>query len=345
MSSELCPEQGMKNTPQTLGVTPRYVLQHNAISRSINGLSAAAKKLTAMAMALIPPDLSNLTAAFTFPEFCKALDMPIGGEQYKIFKAAVNECMQCIITIETEPNAKGKKTWEKFTWFIEARYNEETSKATMTFSPKLAEVLAELKWVYSKISLQDIGKLQSRYAIRLYEIALSFAYLKGKQGNKNGAWYFQWTIEELRQILGVPADTYKETHLFKQKVIDAPIREINSAGLGLVVKIERVKQGRFLVALRFDCEQVPRCLPAKSKNRKQTAAIQLELPEPNPRVEQERIEKEYQHFKELYPDEFAQFYEEELAKPSPFPPSNFIRKGAAEYVAITQLKTKHGIVK
>jgi plasmid replication initiation protein len=105
-----------------------------------------------MAMALIPPDLSSLTVAFTFPEFCK---------------------------------------WKKFTWFSEAQYNEETSKATMTFSPKLAEVLAELKWVYSKINLQDFGKLQSRYAIRLYEIALSFAYLKGKQGNKDSVWYFQ----------------------------------------------------------------------------------------------------------------------------------------------------------
>jgi hypothetical protein len=62
-----------------------------------------------MAMALIPSDLSNLTAAFTFPEFCKALDMPVGEEQYKIFKDAANECMQCVITIETEPNAKGKK--------------------------------------------------------------------------------------------------------------------------------------------------------------------------------------------------------------------------------------------
>lgn len=272
MSNELCPEQSNPITPQTLGVTPHYVLQHNAISRSINSLSPTAKKLTLMAMALIPPDLSTLTAAFTFHEFCKALDMSAGGKEYNIFKAAVNECMQCVITIETEPNAKGKKTWKKFTWFSEAQYNEETSKATMTFSPKLAEVMAELKWVYSKINLQDFGKLQSRYAIRLYEIALSFAYLKGKQGNKDGTWYFQWTIEELRLILGVPADAYTETHLFKQKVIDAPIKELNSAGLGLTIKIERIKQGRFLVALRFDCEQTPRCLPEKrqkqEKNRR-----------------------------------------------------------------------------
>lgn len=344
MSNELCPEQSNPITPQTLGVTPRYVLQHNAISRSINSLSPIAKKLTLMAMALIPPDLSTLTAAFTFPEFCKALDMSVGGKEYNIFKAAVNECMQCVITIETEPNAKGKKNWEKFTWFSVARYNEETGKATMTFSSELAKVMKELKWVYSKINLQDFSKLQSRYAIRLYEIALSFAYLKGKQGNKDGAWYFQWTIEELRLILGVPADAYAETHLFKQKVIDAPIKELNSARLGLTIKIERVKQGRFLVALRFDCEQTPRCLPVKGKNRKETVAL-LSLPEPNPRMEQERLEKEYQHLKELYPADFAQFYEEALNKPSPLPRSSLIRQGAAEYIAVTQLKTKHGIAK
>jgi plasmid replication initiation protein len=69
-----------------------------------------------------------------------------------------------------------------------AEFDEATSKATMKFSLELAEVLAELKWVYSKISLQDFGRLQSRYAIRLYEIALSFAYLKGKQGNRDGVW-------------------------------------------------------------------------------------------------------------------------------------------------------------
>jgi plasmid replication initiation protein len=48
-----------------------------------------------------------------------------------------------------------------------AEFDEATSKATMKFSLELAEVLAELKWVYSKISLQDFGSLQSKYALRL----------------------------------------------------------------------------------------------------------------------------------------------------------------------------------
>jgi plasmid replication initiation protein len=340
-ANELFPE--LTNTPRTLGVTPRYVLQHNAISRSVNSLSATAQKLTAMAMALLPSDLSSLTAAFTFPEFCKALGMPVGGEQYKLFKDAVKECMRCVITIETEPNAQGKKEWRQFTWFIEARYSEETSKATMTFSPKLAEVLLELRWVYSKINLHDVGRLKSRYAIRSYEIALSYAYLKGKQGNKDSAWYFQWTIEELREIMGVPKDAYKETHLFKQKVIEAPIREINNAGLGLKISVESVKQGRYLIAIRFDCEQIPRQLTAKGGRK--AGATQPELPDANPKTANEREEKELQHLKELYPDEFVALYAAERENAPAFIKNMEFGKRAAEDSALFKLRKKYGIVK
>ncbi|MDR1325580.1 MAG: hypothetical protein LBK00_06050 [Treponema sp.] len=49
--------------------------------------------------------------------------------------------------------------------------------------------------------------------------------------------------------------------------------------------------------------------------------------------------------KERYLDEFVWFYEEAFNKPSPFPLSSVIRQGAAEYVAVTRLKTKHGIAK
>ena len=175
------------NTPETLGVTPRYILQYNAVSRSAHSLSAAAKKLTAMAMALLPADLSSLTAAFTFPQFCKALNMPIGGEQYKIFRAAVRECLQCVISIEMEPDAKGKKKWKEFTWFAAAEYDEATGQAKMKFSSELAEYLTALKRVYAKIDLKDLGSLQSRYAMRIFEIIMSASFLKGKQGNRAGS--------------------------------------------------------------------------------------------------------------------------------------------------------------
>ena len=147
------------NTPETLGVTPRYMLQHNSVSRGAYDLSATAQKLVAMAMALIPPDLSSLTASFTFSEFCNALGMAAGGETYKIFKDAVDECMRCVITIETGPDEKGKKAWKKFTWFSVSTFDEKTGQATLKFSDELASFLVALKWMYSRINLKDLGEL------------------------------------------------------------------------------------------------------------------------------------------------------------------------------------------
>lgn len=116
-------------TPEALGVTPRYVLLHNAISRSAHSLSAMAKKVTAMAMALLPADLANLSASFTFTEFCKSFGLPKGGETFKLFKAAIDECVDTKIAIETTSARSGKKTWENYTWFDYSRLDEESGMA------------------------------------------------------------------------------------------------------------------------------------------------------------------------------------------------------------------------
>ncbi|MDR1216572.1 MAG: replication initiation protein [Treponema sp.] len=334
------------NTPETLGVTPRYVLQPNAISRSAHGLSATAKKLTAMAMALLPPDLSSLTAAFTFTEFCKALGMPIGGESYKIFRIAVDECMKCVITLETAPDKRGKKAWKKFTWFTMAEFDEKTGQAMMKFSTELADFLKELKTVYSKLYLQDIGRLQGRYAIRIFEMAISYAFLQGKQGNVTEKWYFQEEIERLRFMLGVPAGTYKETHLFRQKAIDGPVREINIAGIGVKITTEGVKQGRKLHSMRFNCEKTARMVGDKRRQGKKTRAT-VELPKTSSKQTIDaREDKENQHLRELYPAEFAELYQAELAKTPRFMPlESDLRRRAAEASAFESLRVKYGIMK
>ena len=331
------------NTPEALGVTPRYVLQHNAISRSIHNLSATAKKLTAMAMALLPADLSSLTAAFTFADFCKAIGYTKSGESFKLFLAALKECVNNGISIEIVSPKTGRKKWENYTWFISSDFDEDTGVATMTFSPQLAAVLLELKRVYAKINLRDLGELQSKYALRLYETAVSYSSLKGKDGNGDKAWYFERSVEELRDMFGVPAETYKETRDFRRKVIEEPVREINHAGIGLEITTEGVKQGRKLAAIRFDCKQTARTLPKRRGKKKGTP--QPELPELSPKTADQREEKELEHLAELYSEEFAALYEEELAKPSFLPPGSLFRQASAKAAVVVRLREKYGIVK
>jgi plasmid replication initiation protein len=133
MSDELF--QCETNTPETLGVTPRFVLQRNALRRGAHDMSATAQKVIATAMALLPFDLSSLTVSFPFAAFCKAVGFGDGGEQYSLFKTAVDECMGNYIAIEITNTDTGKREWQRFNWFTWAKVDEKSRTATMIFPP------------------------------------------------------------------------------------------------------------------------------------------------------------------------------------------------------------------
>jgi plasmid replication initiation protein len=269
------------------------------------------------------------------------MNMPLGGKTYKVFKAAVNECMKCVITVETEPDEKGRKKWKQFTWFSETEFDEVTGKAVMTFSKKLADHLRALKWVYTKINLKDVGGLQSRYAIRIFEIIMSTAFLKGRQGNLNGQWYFQASVSDFRFILGVPADAYKQTHIMRRYVFDNPIKEINEAGIGIKLSYEGIKQGKNIVAIRITAEFTARKAQIKGKGMEETLALStITL-----KTEDQRSEKELEHLKELYPEEFAALYKEAMSKHPFMPKDSEVLKLAAEGSALMKLREKYGIRK
>jgi plasmid replication initiation protein len=334
------------STAKSLGVTPRYVLQHHAISRSIQSLSTTAKKLTVMAMALIPPDLSSRVVMFTFTEFSKALGYGDGGEQYRLFRDAATECMKCVIMIESDRMVKGKRHWEQYTWFSHSSFDEVTGVCTMTFSAELAGVLLELKRVYAKIDLKDLGKLQSKYAIRYFEMAKSYESLAGKDGNREGYWYFERTLPELRELFAIAPEAYAETRDFRKKVIEQPVKELNAAEIGVTIVTEGIKQGRKLQGIRFDCNKTRKTLPAKrghGRSRK-TPDPETRITVPDQTPKPSREETELEHLRELYPSEFNTHYAEALEQQkNRF--GQIISEKGAEANAFIYLRKKYGIVK
>jgi plasmid replication initiation protein len=302
-----------------------------------------------MAMALLPPDLSSRTASFTFGEFCRALGYEKGGESYRLFVKAVDECMKCVISIETGKTIRGKTAWEKYTWFSHSSYQEETGICTMTFALEFAEVMLELKRVYAKINLQDLGKLQSKYAIRYLEMAKSYESLAGKNGNRDGYWYFERTLPELRELFAITPEAYTETRDFRRKVIEKPVEELNKAGIGVAIKTTGIKQGRTLQGIRFDCARTAKTLPAKrsrGRPRKASASAaptdRLALPTVGPA--RTREEKELEHLMELYQDEFTTLYAEALdAQRAQF--GKILSDYMAQAAALTVLRSKYGIAR
>jgi plasmid replication initiation protein len=324
---------------ETTELMPEYILQPHAISRSVYRLSATARKIIAMAMAILPPDLSTRTACFKSYDFCQALGIEWGGNTYHLIKEAVRECFKSDITLETPTG------WKMFTWFSQAEYHEANHEIRMEFSEELADLLMELKKMYAKIQLEDLGKLQSQYALRLYEFAISYSSLAGQRGNRTETWYFERKVEELRNLFGIEANHYKLTADFRKWVIERPLNEINTANIGIAITPEYKRKGKYITDIKFECTSHTRKVAGR-RSKKTAVTTTPDAPPTNPKLAKTLEVKENEHLKKLYPEEYAQLYQEELAKPHiQFSSTDTLWSLAAEGQAIKRLREHYGVRK
>jgi len=303
------------------------IRQPNVISQAIYDLSPSARKLVAMAMSLLPAeggsswDYDNNTVTFKTADFINALGLDRGGETRKYIRAAVEECHNSSVTIEI-PN----EGFDIMSWFMISKIRENT--ITMAFTPQMADLLRGFKKAYAKISLVDLGKLQSRYAIRFYELAMSYSGFAGKDGNPRGHWWFEKTLDDLRVLFDVKKKLYPRTSNFRTFVIDNPIEEINKADIGIFIKPEYVYDGRFLIGAKFNCRWMAR-------------------DEPKPTQPVTESGQENERLAAAFPEEFEKLKAEEWAELKKSPTLEFYgnnpdtQKQIAEQKAYIKLKELH----
>ena len=107
--------------------------------------------------------------------------------------------------------------WALFNIFSYVTYEGE--KLTIKFSDDIAPYILHLtKGCFTKVPLDDVMKLKSVYSVRLLELMLKVI---------NGTKKRKFTYEDLRDFLNVTDGEYKRIDSFKQKVLDAPIKEVN----------------------------------------------------------------------------------------------------------------------
>ena len=313
---------------------PEYVLEPTVISQGMFNLGSYAQKLMAMAMALISIEKGNYTVAFKTMDFIRTMGLDIrqqSNETKKYVMAAVKECLNSHIEIK-QPNGD----WKGYTWFIASELSNLKGgqdgyweDITMTFNPVLGDALKDFKRGYSNIDIAGLVKLQSKYAIRFFRLAFSYAGFAGKGGNTQGQWYFEMSIEDIRVQFMIDKKTYPRTGDFRTKVIDNPIAELNAADVGLQIKPVFIRRGRYLVGVRFNCRW-----------QKQKAAL------PGTGPDQAAVSSQDDSaLIAAFPEEFekykAQFLEEKNGQPGIHTNFPVMLEQAAEGEAVKKLKEKH----
>ena len=166
-----------------------------------------------------------------------------GRSVYENIKKACKTLFERQFTY-TEQQEKGVRVATS-RWVSEIAYNDKTTAIDITFAPSVVPLITMLERHFTSYNLEQVAGLNSKYAIRLYEIVIAW-----KSNGKTN----QIGLEQLRDRLGVFDDEYQRMELFKRKVLDKSVAEINEK-TKINLSYEQHKQGRKIVGFTFTVKQ------------------------------------------------------------------------------------------
>ena len=177
---------------------------------------------------------------------------------YKCLENAVNGLYESEYRfIEILPNGERKTHRERFVSGV--TYSEGLGLVQLKFTPETIPLVIGLSENFTKYEIEQVSKLSSQYALRLYEILAQWR-AKGKCMLK---------LDELRFKFGLLDDEYPRMDNFKKRVLDYAIAEINEH-TDIIASYEQHKQGRVIVGFTFTIKQ-----KSTAQKTKQTANIDL----------------------------------------------------------------------
>lgn len=282
-------------------------------------------------------DLLNVTKAFTPYTPTRT----INGKKNplkQMYVESIEELRKLALTYQDENN------YHAINLFDEVKFQWEWGTFKFWLSPKFRHML-ELgqKHGITIFNIDTIAPMKSFYAIRFFQIAMSYYGFKGKSYagrtkeffqqidiDIKNSWWFAYTYQELRLLFKIDDNEYagkQGKRMFKIRVIDTPISEINEIQNRIKIQVFPQKIGREIVGWIFVCTEKAEQLKISKNDTKQI------------KDEKRTINSEQEEMAQLkakYPQEWQEVYEQELKNPSLFG-----GEVTAEAITFQKLKEKH----
>ena len=279
------------------------LLQPYEVSRATYRCSSLERKILYFGALIVQRerDLKNgydrYIAEFSISQMLQTL----GIESYRDAKQNIIDAIENIsrnsLTLK-----KDEKHLIVISWIQKGIFDDDRDKCVLTFSEDIGKLFIECKDRYSLINPLVIGALKSFYAMRYYELALSYRGYTGKKGNPEKTWYFVRTIEDLRKMFEITAyEGHQGTKNFINKVVNDPIAELNAVNPEFKIDIEKIANPddkRRIDGIAFKCISTAKA--TRPKQPKPTLTEKVEAERAEAQAERSPIERA----KKLYPEEF-----------------------------------------
>ena len=163
--------------------------------------------------------VDDSTAYLTIKEACKRL-----RGRYFTYQRLVNDNLE-----QVESN-----------WVQSIAYANNSSYVKIKFTEAVMPLITNLEKHFTSYQLEQVKDLTSIYAIRLYELLISWRQTKK----------VELSLVDLRLKLGIEPNEYKAMNNFKAKVLDLAVSQINEH-TDITAKYEQVKQSRTITGFTF----------------------------------------------------------------------------------------------
>lgn len=193
-------------------------------------------------------------------EYAKLFNVSIDAS-YKALKEAVNNLFNRQFSYTAEYKKTGKIGVVRSRWVSRIFYVDDLALLEITFAPDVVPLITRLEEQFTKYEAKQIAYLTSKYAIRLYELLISWREV-GKVP--------QLELSEFRNRLGLIDNEYTAMSDFKKRVLEPAIKQINEH-TDIIVKFEQHKRGRTISGFSFTFKQ---------KRKKENKSVPIDMLDP-----------------------------------------------------------------
>lgn len=216
--------------------TNHKVSQSNKLIQASHTLTLNEKRLILMAASQLdprkppPPDCYITVRADSFAE---VFGMDV-RHAYEVLEEASARLMRRMMY-----RYKNGKVVEELRWVFHAKYKEGQGCVELGFSPTVLPHLTRLHKEFTTVQLRQVGRLNSFYAIRLYELMAQYL--------TTGQWWT--TLEQLRDSLDL-GEKYGSVKDLRRWVLDPGLEEVNKL-TDITASMEPRRKGRKIVGFNF----------------------------------------------------------------------------------------------
>lgn len=164
---------------------------------------------------------------------------------YTVLREASKSLFDRYVTYHDINPKTGKDRSFHCRWVDKIGYEQQSGIVFLRFTQDIVPLITRLEENFTKYELQQVSKLTSSYAIRLYELLIQW-----RSTGKTPI----FDLSAFRQQLGVEPHQYKTMSNFKTYVLDFALKQVNEL-TDITAEYDQHKKGRTIHGFSFNFKQ------------------------------------------------------------------------------------------